>query len=1247
MGKHRFKTRCYFDIKIDSQPVGRIVFELFNDVCPKAAENFKKLCQGVCGLGLKTGKPLTYQGSIFHRVIKGFMVQGGDFSNKDGTGGESIYGGTFADECLTTEHDRPFLLSMANRGPNTNGSQFFITTAPAPHLNGKHVVFGHVISGEDVVRKIEAVPISDTKAHRPVKPIVIECCGELIPVKKSKVVSGEKKSKKAKKAKKKKKRKLSEGEESSDSESVLDNECSVRKEEIPEVPPPKFLYRGNYEEDQLELRKKVDLSPSISAYLSNYSTESRHNIDGRESARSRYQEDRSGRVIKGRGRICYQSPNSRSGSPERSTTPPHWRQASLHTQRLDQEEWKQWSERRNHEQINNLQKRVSSHSSRGSRQDPLSPSIAASRNRNPSTSPSSFVVADSGVSDNLRDVGSSDKGLDQLDDRRWRSPSQSPSAHRVLVNDSKLVENGSSLTQNNISSISAVRKKIYVEYEGKPDDLRDRRYTRSPEDLHQTSVSEDLFGKDERTNQHISEIDNEYMVDVDEDTKLISLPTTTHEQSPKLSKFSGYSSSKSSNASKRHLSDSPKMSHINHSPSKYCGSPNLKSPQQILISPANSYASGQQQKYQSKSPILMISPKLPTSFGDQIPVDETNIISPSHIPYPSPLLAAGSNDRMPSPPSEGTQLSSPPTLPNRNQVSPQLHPRIPTPQQNNVKEQDKVFSESDQLVLEKIPSPEVPRKHSLQQGKVSEESDSFLLEKIPTPEEPRKQPSPSHSDKQLKVAHRSRSASRGSTPGSKSNSSCRSSSSRSRSRSHSQTSHKERRRRAPRSPPPHLVEKWKMRREMLNQKRRVVPPSVAAYAPSGSSEDRLRGIERRHVSGRSTRIHSRSPSRSIPSRRRSRSSSSRSKSGSYSHGRTKSSIRRGSPETDSTRNRRSPGRDRKTSRSKSHSRSPPKGCGLKHRGTSPSKPIIVITKKSQTTQPKKNTPDDPPFENTVTSSRWENPSQIVEKSANQLQGPWTNKHWETNEKTDLDESLNKDEKKLASGKIQGENSTSILQRLRVVHEASSKNGTQLSKDENSAGSDSKDKLESSTASAETTPVPVVPTMIKPQVPSVPKNQIKKPTAIRGRSHSSSSSSASSSSSSESSSRSSSRPKRSHVRSRSISSSRKIQRSDFSNSRSRGRGSRGRYSPVSRSYYTRSRSRSFSTRASTNWGTRTSYPSRNRSWSRSRSRSFSRDSRSHSSSARRHKRRHRRTRRGRNSSRSWSSSRSSSRSVRRR
>ncbi|CAH8857159.1 unnamed protein product [Trichobilharzia szidati] len=1226
MGKHKFRTRCYLDIKIDSQPVGRIVLELFSDICPKAAENFKKLCQGVCGLGLKTGKPLTYQGSIFHRVIKGFMIQGGDFSNRDGTGGESIYGGTFADECLTTEHDRPFLLSMANRGPNTNGSQFFITTAPAPHLNGKHVVFGHVISGEDVVRKIEAVPIADTKAHRPVKSIVIDTCGELIPVKKGKISSGEKK-KKAKKEKKKKKRKVSEEEDSS--ESNMGNGCSVRKEEIPEVPPPKFLYRGNYEEDQLELQKKMEASPSISARLSNCSTESRHGSgSNRESVRSRYQEDRSGRVVKGRGRICYQSPNSRSGSPERSTTPPHWRQASSHTQKLDQDDWKQWNERRNQEQMNHLQ-RMSSHSSRGSRHDPPSPSIAASRNRNPSTSPS--FVTNIGVPNNIRDADSPEKEFStgQRDGRKSRSPSQSPPKnHQILVDDSKIVENGSSPTQNHVSPTSAVQKRINTEYVGKSEDSHDRRYPRSPEDMRPTPLSED---------QRISGIGDECMVDIDED-KLNTLATNTHEQSSKLSKFSEYSSVKSDSpkrqlgdsprrqlgdSPKRQLEDSPKaLSRSSQSPLKFSGSSNLKSPQQAVVSPANSSTSSQQQKYRSKSPVLqMLSPKH-TTVENQAPTEQNAASPPT---YSSPRVSViASENRMPSPPDQNAQQSSP-GIPHKHQASPQLPSRIPSPQPISYNEP------------EDIPFPS--------------ECAPPIQERAKSPEKPSK-PLISQTDEEPKAAHISRSASRSSSSSeSGSASSCESDSSRSRSRSRSrsqsQTSPKSHRRQAPRSPPAHLVEKWKMRREMLNQKRRVVPPSVAAYAPSGSSEDRLR----RNASGRSIHGHSRSPSRSITSRRRSRSSSSRSKSGSFSHRRTKSNIRRGSPETESARKRRrSTSRDRKTSRSKSRSRSPAKGHGLKHRGTSPSKPIIVITKKSHTTQkPPKIVAEDPPVEDIPVSSKWEKSPHIAEESTNQPSVPqWSSKPWQTDSKPELEESVNKNGK-ILPGKIQLANNSTVLQRLRGAQQEPTNNETQPNKDDSPVtGCDTKtNKLENSTAaSSETTSVSNVPTMIKPQVPPLPKNQqVKKPAAIRGRSHSSSSSSASSSSSSGSSSRSSSRPKRSRHRSRSISNSaRKVQRSDFSDSRSRGRG---RYSPVSRSYYTRSRSRSFSTRASTNWGTRTSYPSRNRSWSRSRSRSFSRDSRSRSSSTRRHKRRHRRTRRGRNSSRSWSSSRSSSRSTRRR
>ncbi|BCR87904.1 peptidyl-prolyl cis-trans isomerase cpr6 [Aspergillus chevalieri] len=169
------RPRVYFDIKIGKQPMGRIALELFNDVVPKTAENFRALCTGEKGVG-QQGKPLSFKGSIFHRVIKQFMIQGGDFTAFNGTGGESIYGEKFPDENFDLQHDRPFLLSMANSGPGTNGSQFFITTVPTPHLDGKHVVFGEVVNGKSVVRKIENM---NTQADKPITDVTIVDCGEL------------------------------------------------------------------------------------------------------------------------------------------------------------------------------------------------------------------------------------------------------------------------------------------------------------------------------------------------------------------------------------------------------------------------------------------------------------------------------------------------------------------------------------------------------------------------------------------------------------------------------------------------------------------------------------------------------------------------------------------------------------------------------------------------------------------------------------------------------------------------------------------------------------------------------------------------------------------------------------------------------------------------------------------------------------------------------------------------------------
>lgn len=164
------RPKTFFDISIGGSPAGRIIFELYSDVVPKTAENFRSICVG------DNTQKYTYKGSPFHRIIPQFMCQGGDFTNKNGTGGLSIYGNKFNDENFNVKHTKPGLLSMANAGKNTNGSQFFITTVACPWLDGAHVVFGEVVEGFDVVKTMESLGTRDGK---PKKEIVISDCGQL------------------------------------------------------------------------------------------------------------------------------------------------------------------------------------------------------------------------------------------------------------------------------------------------------------------------------------------------------------------------------------------------------------------------------------------------------------------------------------------------------------------------------------------------------------------------------------------------------------------------------------------------------------------------------------------------------------------------------------------------------------------------------------------------------------------------------------------------------------------------------------------------------------------------------------------------------------------------------------------------------------------------------------------------------------------------------------------------------------
>ncbi|KAM6142862.1 NK-tumor recognition protein [Phoenicopterus ruber ruber] len=362
------RPQCFFEIEINREPVGRIMFQLFSDICPKTCKNFLCLCSGEKGIGKTTGKKLCYKGTTFHRVVKNFMIQGGDFSEGNGKGGESIYGGYFKDENFILKHDRAFLLSMANRGKHTNGSQFFITTKPAPHLDGVHVVFGLVISGFEVIEQIENLK-TDT-ASRPYADVRVIDCGVLVTKsakdaleKKKKVCSDSeasdssssassssetsseseaenersrrrkrkrraktKQSRKRRKEERKKedprcKRTSNQRRSLSDKSDVTEKAVDVstkrdkpvvRPEEIPPVPENRFLLRRDVPVVSVEPEPKLlDATPIL--------TDQKPSVS------------KSGRKIKGRGTIRYHTPPrsrscSESDDDESSETPPHWKE---------------------------------------------------------------------------------------------------------------------------------------------------------------------------------------------------------------------------------------------------------------------------------------------------------------------------------------------------------------------------------------------------------------------------------------------------------------------------------------------------------------------------------------------------------------------------------------------------------------------------------------------------------------------------------------------------------------------------------------------------------------------------------------------------------------------------------------------------------------------------------------------------------------------------------------------------------
>ncbi|KAJ9102371.1 hypothetical protein QFC21_002771 [Naganishia friedmannii] len=328
--------RTFMDVSIGDAPPNRVIFELFVNQVPKTVENFRALCTGEKGISRLSQQALHYKGSIVHRVIPGFMLQGGDFTKRNGTGGESIYGGTFADEDLSIPVDKEGLLVMANRGPDTNGSQFFITFAAAPHLNGKHCVFGKVVRGYEHVQAIENVQVDDR--DRPLSPVTIVNCGELVLAKKAVEASSKAERKRrsespssarSRSGSPRRKRRSS---SSSDTESGSDSEAERRhrrkrkerksskkkdgKKDKKDKDKLKGLVAG-YEETEEELDARLEREEMERMNAAKQEKLERINKELEEQRAS--QPNSADVVIKGRGAMRYRDPErSNGGSGEQN-----------------------------------------------------------------------------------------------------------------------------------------------------------------------------------------------------------------------------------------------------------------------------------------------------------------------------------------------------------------------------------------------------------------------------------------------------------------------------------------------------------------------------------------------------------------------------------------------------------------------------------------------------------------------------------------------------------------------------------------------------------------------------------------------------------------------------------------------------------------------------------------------------------------------------------------------------------------